>query len=345
VETTDPQPRGPTIDREWLVALPKAEVHVHLEGCIERDLVRRAARHQGLDIPIAPEDEVNDLGSLLRTLDASCGLIDAGDDLAEIAYGFARHAAGSGIRYADVIVNPAHWLAWRDRLDEFFAVLDSGLTAAEADGFAPVGVCPSIGRHQSGSEAVELVEWIIAHPSERLVALSIDGNEEAAGRSSSRFADAFERAAAAGLHRCVHAGESSGPEGVWDAIDVLGAERVDHGIRCVDEPALVAELRSRGVPLDICPTSNVRLGVVRSLRDHPVAALHDAGVRISINTDDPYLLGTDVPAELESVANEFGWGSGVLVEFAQTSIDASFAPGELKAALRKDLNAYVEQAP
>lgn len=317
---------------------------MHLEGCIDPGLVRRAARRAGVELPADLGEEVKDLDSLLRTLDISCGLIDTEDELTDIAYGYAQHAASSGVRYADVIVNPAHWTAWRDRLDRFVAALDAGFTAAETDGLTPVGVCPSIGRDQSASEAVELLEWIVASKSDRLVALSIDGNEEVAGRSSSRFASAFSQAAAAGLHRCVHAGESSGPEGVWDAIDVLGAERIDHGIRCVDEPALVAELASRGIALDVCPTSNVRLGVVPSLRAHPVQELRSAGVRVSINTDDPFLLGTDVPSELQSVATAFGWGTDAIGELARTSIDTSFASADVKDALQDELAGFLELA-
>ncbi len=324
------------------MALPKAEVHVHLEGCLAPELVSAAARRAGAELPDGLEQGVHDLDSLLRTLDISCALVDTEAELIDIAYGFSQHEADSGVRYADVIVNPAHWPAWRDRLDRFVAALDAGFTAAETDGLTPVGVCPSIGRDQSASEAVELVEWIVADQSERLVALSIDGNEEAAGRSGPRFADAFDRAAAAGLHRCVHAGESSGPEGVWDAIDLLGAERIDHGIRCVDDPALVAELVNRGIALDVCPTSNVRLGVVSSLHDHPVEQLRATGVRVSINTDDPFLLGTDIPAEMASVATTFGWGTDVVAEMARTSIDASFAPAAVKRALQNELSAFLE---
>jgi len=175
----------------------------------------------------------------------------------------------------------------------------------------------------------------LRHP--RVVALSIDGNEAMAGRTGPRFAAAFRRAAAAGLRRTVHAGESSGPEGVRDAIELLGADRIDHGVRAIEDPTVVALLADRQIPLGICPSSNLVLKVYPSLEAHPIDRLRRAGVPVSINTDDPALLDTSLEREYAFCAEALGWGDEVLRDIARTSIEASFADATLKAALRAQL--------
>src|SRR5205085_10708581 len=137
-------------------------------------------------------------------------------------------------------------------------------------------------RQQSSSEAVELVEWLVARRHPRIVALSIDGNEAAAGRTGPRFAEAFRTAARAGLHRTVHAGESSGPEGVRDALEFLLAERIDHGVRAIESPELVARLAEAHTPLDICPGSNVQPGLYPDRPSHPLDRLRRARVPVPI---------------------------------------------------------------
>lgn len=165
------------------------------------------------------------------------------------------------------------------------------------------------------------------------MALSIDGNEAAAGRTGARFAQVFQRAGAAGLRRTVHAGESSGPEGVRDAIELLGADRIDHGVRAIEDPDLVGLLADRRIPLGICPTSNLKLGVYAAIEDHPIDRLRRAGVVVSINTDDPVLLGASLEGEYALCCKAFGWPDDVLRSLARNSIDASFANADIKSKL------------
>lgn len=335
----------PTVDAEWVRGLPKAEVHVHLEGSIPASVVREAARAAGLEVP--PDDRdgfaFTDLASFLEHLDVSCRLVTERDQLYEIAYDYGRRNVHTGIRYADVIITPPHWPAWAHRLDELIDALDAGFADGEADGHMPVGLCISVQRKQSTAEAVELVEWILDRRHPRVVALSIDGNEAAVGRTGARFADAFRSAADNGLHRCVHAGESSGPEGVRDAIDHLLAERIDHGVRAIEDASLVAELAERRVFLDVCPTSNVLLGIAPSLAEHPVEPLRKAGVALSLNTDDPLPFGTDITREYCICAEQFGWGRDTVASIARTSIEACFANDDVRAALLRELQDYIDR--
>jgi adenosine deaminase len=330
------------VDPRWLRALPKAEVHCHLEGCVPPSLVEGAARRQGVDLAGAPRLPVGDLPALLTYLDWSCRLVDSADDLSTIARGIVERSAAAGTRHVDVICNPTHWGAWCGRLDEMVAALDRGFTHGEVRWGTTATLCLSVKRTQSAEEALALVEWILSARPPRVSGLSIDG-DEAGGTAShtERFEEAFARAAAGGLRRCAHAGESSGPDGVRDAIDRLGAERVDHGIRAVEDRRLVGELAERRVPLDVCPSSNVILGVVASLAEHPVAPLLAAGVRISLNTDDPLLYGVDVPGEYRRCAEQFGWDRAVLGSVARTSIDSCFAAAERRQALLAELDRFL----
>jgi adenosine deaminase len=322
-------------------ALPKAEVHTHLEGSFEVDELVTLAAAAGAPLPRPPAElfDFVALADFLEFLDWGCSLVTEPEQLTDHAYRFAQREHASGICYADVIVNPTHWGSWASRLDAFVDALDAGFREAEQDGLTPVGLCVSLLRTQRASEAGELVDWMIDRRRPRVVALSIDGNEAAAGRTAERFADAFARARAAGFRTTAHAGESSGPEGVRDAIDILKAERIDHGVRAIEDPALVAELAARRIPLGVCPGSNVRLGLYRDHAAHPIELLRAAGVRVSVNTDDSAYLSDGIEYEYAQCVRTFGWDDAVLHEVLRTSIEASFAPPELHATMLASLDA------
>ncbi|HRI17682.1 MAG TPA: adenosine deaminase [Burkholderiaceae bacterium] len=329
-------------DLARLRALPKAEVHIHLEGCFEPALLEQWAGQQGAAMPRPRERllEFEGLGDFLHFLDWACGLAASRERLAALAYDVSRRLAASGAGYADLIVNPTHWSAWRGRLREMIDAIDAGLAEAEQDGLAPVGLCISLLRTQSAQAAAELVDELVALRHPRVVALSIDGNEAAAGRTGPRFADAFARAGAAGLKRTVHAGQPSCPEGVRDAVELLGADRIDHGVRAIEDLSLVELLAERGIALGICPTSNLKLGVCASMADHPIERLRRAGVKVSVNTDDPALLGATLEGEYALCQSAFGWSDDVLRAVAATSIEASFAAPAVKRHLREALSRW-----
>ena len=323
----------PANDR--LKQLPKAEVHLHLEGCFEAAQIADWARLQGVTLP-RPQSELfqfSGLADFLDFLDLACGLACTPARLAELSYGVCQRLADNGTGYADVIFNPTHWHAWHGRLEAMLDAMDAGCKEAEQDGLPSIGLCVSLLRTQSADAAAELVDRLctLRHP--RVVALSVDGNEASAGRTGPRFADAFRRAADAGLRRTVHAGESSGPEGVWDALNCLGADRIDHGVRAIEDAALVDVLAQRQIPLGVCPTSNLVLGVYPTIQDHPIEKLRAAGVAVSLNTDDPALLGTSLVGEYALCRQAFGWNDAITAALARTSIASSFANADTKANL------------
>lgn len=325
-----------------LHALPKAEVHLHLDGCFEAANIAQWAQAEGLALPRPQEDlfRFAGLADFLEFLDLACGLASTPQRLFDLSYGLSQRLADNGTGYADVTFNPTHWHAWHGRLAAMVDAMDAGFRAAEQDGLPPVGLCVSLLRTQTAEQAAELVDTLRAMRHPRVRALSVDGNEATAGRTGPRFADAFKRAADDGLRRTVHAGESSGPEGVWDAIDLLGADRIDHGVRAIEDAALVQVLAERGIPLDICPTSNVVLGVYPSTDAHPVDKLRAAGVRVSLNTDDPALLGASLVGEYALCRETFAWTEETIRAVARTSIEASFAEVDTKVSLLRALEAW-----
>ncbi len=329
-------------DLDRLRALPKAEVHLHLEGCFEPSVIEQWAKSEGVVLPRPREDllKFSGLADFLGFLDLACGLASTRERLAELSYGLSRRLAESGTGYADVIINPTHWHSWQGRLREMLDAIDAGFTAAEQDGLPAVGLCISLLRTQSADAAIELVSSLVSLRYPRVVALSVDGNEATAGRTGPRFAEAFRRAGDAGLRRTVHAGESSGPEGVWDAIDLLGADRIDHGVRAIEDASLLATLAERAIPLGICPTSNIALGVYPSIQEHPIERLRAAGVLVSVNTDDPALLSTSLVREYQLCRSTFGWSDEITKAVARTSIESSFATDDVKSKLLDALTGW-----
>jgi adenosine deaminase len=333
---------GVSADRQRLRALPKAEIHVHLEGCLSKDQIISLAAAAGEPLPRPADDLFTfaNLAEFLSFLDWSCSLVRTEAQVEAMAYAFCERMCAQGTLYADPIINPTHWEGWRHRLPEMIAALDRGFSAAEQDGLPPVRLCLSLLRQQSADEAIELLDMMIALRHPRVVALSIDGNEAAAGRTGPRFADSFRRAAAAGFHRTAHAGESSGPEGIRDAIRFLDVERIDHGVRAVEDALLMDELRQLGMPLGITPSSNVLLGLYPDYGDHPIDRLRRHGIQVSVGTDDPELLRISLIDEYAHMVETFGWGDAELRAVARTSIEASFAPPETKRDLLDQLEAW-----
>lgn len=325
-----------------LIALPKAEVHIHLEGCFEPDEIISLAEAYGVPLPRHREAlyETSGLSDFLKFLDWTCGLVQTREQLSAAAYRFSERMRQSGIRYADVIVNPTHWAAWRKRIPEMLDTLDAAFKEAEQDGCPPSGLCISLLRQQTSEEAIELVEMLGALRHPRVIALSVDGNEAEAGRTGPRFAEAYRRAAMVGLRRTAHAGESSGPDGVRDALELLGAERIDHGVRAHEDPDLIKILVDRQIPLGITPTSNLLAGLYKDYADHPIEDLRKAGVPVSVNTDDPAILAVSLPEEYARLASTHNWDKETVRELARTSITASFATPELKTAILADLQAW-----
>ncbi len=182
------------------------------------------------------------------------------------------------------------------------------------------------------------LSYALEHRPDALVGFGLGGPEIGVPRS--QFEPHFTTARAAGLHSVPHAGESTGPQSVWDAVTLLGAERIGHGTSSVRDPALLAHLAEHGIPLEVCPTSNVATRVVERIEDHPVRAMRDAGVVVTVNSDDPPMFGTTLNREYEIAATLLDLDEHGLVDLALAAVDASFAPDDVRQGLRAEIGAY-----
>lgn len=318
---------------EQIRGVPKIELHIHLEGTFRPARVTELAAIAGEEPP-RPVDrlfEVDNLADFLETLDWVCGLVRDEPTAEQVAYDFAAYAHDQGIVYAEVIVNPTHWSGLNTA--ELFTACARGFDRAQADGLGDFRLLPSILRQQSEQEARQLVQWVEGAGLARIVGLSIDGNEAAAGRTGPRFAPAYANAAQIGLGLTAHAGESSGAEGVRDAIELLGVSRIDHGVRCLEDPAVLDLVQERNITLNVCLTSNCTL-LYSSLDEHPVKELAAAGVRFTINTDDPETLGISLCSELRLAVDHLEWTLDDLVAAQHRAVDAAFCSEADKQALR-----------
>lgn len=321
---------------ELVRRLPKAELHVHLEGAMPPATLLALARRHGVGLPA---DDAAGLGRWFRFRDfdhfvevyltLSACLRDP-EDFHRLALDVLAVQAEQGIVYTEAhFTISTHLAAGADGA----AVLDA-LAAAAAEGErrwdTRLELIPDIVRNvapeaECRRRADATLEWALAGRRRGLVAaLGLSGIEH--GYPAAPFAEHFAAAAAAGLPRVAHAGEQAGPESIREAIAVCDPQRIGHGVRAVDDPALVTELVRRRLPLEVCPTSNLRLGFYPSLADHPFDRLRRAGVAVTVNSDDPPLFGTTLVGEYAALAATFGYGPRQLAELVRASFRHALLP-------------------
>lgn len=324
---------------QFLQALPKIELHVHLESTMPGEVLERFAHRHGRQLPRSAAElyhaSAEDLSDFLAFLDSICDFVEEKQELEEVAERFSRTCRQERILYAEAILNPSHWP--RFSLPEIIEAVTVGFDRGQAAGGADCRLLLSLSRTQSAEEALAFVETMKRCRTPRLVGLSIDGNEALTGPTGERFRAAFLAAKAAGFGCTAHAGESSGPEGVKDALDLLEVDRIDHGVRAAEEPALLERLAKERVPLNVCLTSNLEL-VYRKAEEHPLRRLLDAGAAVTLNRDDPTFLGGLTLTEELRRATEFAAMSPEeLLECQRTAVNAAFCSSERKAELLQEL--------
>jgi aminodeoxyfutalosine deaminase len=284
-----------------------------------------------------------DFGHFIRIYLSVVELVRTAEDVWLLTYEVARDMAARQIRYAELTVTP--YLSVTDELPlpAFLEAIEDSRVAAARDLGVELRWIFDIPA-DFGLPAAELTaSAALDFDVPGLVGFGIGGSE--VGFPRSMFREQFDRARAAGLHSVPHAGETSGPETVWDAVLTLGAERIEHGITAVHDPRLLAHLAEHRIVLDVCPTSNVALGVVPDLDAHPLPALVAAGVPVSVNTDDPPMFGTDLNREYAVAARLLGLDEDGVADLARAAVDGSFAPAATKAALRRAIDAYADTGP
>jgi aminodeoxyfutalosine deaminase len=298
---------------------PKIELHVHLEGTVRPATLLALARKNGLELPGATEADLaelyrfRDFDHFIEVWILTTNVLRHADDFRRITVDYAAEAAAHGAVYMEAIFSPIE-RTWRGvGWDEIFTgYCDGAQEAGELHG-VEVRLTPDITRGAPLEDAEVALDYALKYRERGVVGIGL-GGEEALYRPE-LFERVFTRARAEGLGSVPHAGEAVGADSVRGAFEALGADRIRHGIRAVEEPALVRELADRGVVLDVCPLSNLRTGVVRSLESHPLPQLVEAGVRCSVSTDDPAMFDTDLTRDYEA-ARELGVEPRVLYEAA-----------------------------
>jgi adenosine deaminase len=325
--------------------MPKAELHVHLEGAIQPETLLALARRNGVTLPA---DTVEGLRSwytftnfahFVEIYLAVSACIRSPDDIELIAREFLADQAAQNIRYSEVTYTAfTHYhfkgLPFRDQL----AALNRARVWAEHALGVTSGLVIDIPRSISADDGLLVADWAIEGMGDGVVALGLGAAE--IGNPPEKFVAAFERARAAGLSSVPHAGETVGPESIWGALRALGAVRIGHGVRCIEDGALVAELRERQIPLEVCPTSNVCLGVAPSIAEHPLPRLIEAGLYVTLNSDDPPMFNTSLTDEYLATARAYSWGAAELEHLALNAVRAALLPEteriELEARLTSE---------
>lgn len=330
------------LDRELIRAFPKIELHVHVEACISGERIEQLAAEAGVPMfrPVDRLFEYSSLAEFLETYEWWCDLLRTPEIAEQIGYDAAALLARDGIVYADVLAGPRYWTHLEAR--ELIAALGVGFERAHGDGHADCRLVPSISREQPVEWALDLVEWIGRERPTRVVGLGLDGNEAVLGRTTAKFQVAYRRAGELGLGRTVHAGESAGPESVRDALDLLDVDRIDHGVRAIEDPALVRELAERRVTLDVCPSSNVITGLYPDLASHPIGWLIEADVPVTVNSDDPVAMSVSLTGEFDAVGRIHGWGLGDLADATRRAADAAFCDDDDRRALHRRIDLFLE---
>jgi adenosine deaminase len=335
-------------ERAFIERMPKAELHVHLEGSVQPETLLALARKHDVQLPISDVAgarewfRFRDFPHFIGIYTAICAVLLDEEDFEQVLWEQALECARQNIRYQEITFSPASPLKPRSRA--LPDVVLAGLRAARRRAQAELGVELQFVldpvRIRDIEEVWVFARWFADNLGDGLVGFGLGGTE--VGNPASRYADVFRWARDAGGRLTLHAGETVGPESVRDALAV-GAERIGHGVRASEDPELVAELAARGVVLEVSPTSNVRLGVYPDYAAHPFRQLHEAGVPVTINSDDPPMFATTLTNEYLVAAEQFGYSLDELAAFSLRAVEAAFLPDATRAALvasfRRELDA------
>lgn len=321
-----------------LRTLPKIELHLHLEGAAPPAFIRGLAREKHIDIggifDEAGSYRFKDFWDFLRVYEAATSVLTTPEDYARLTRAVLDESAESGVIYSEAFLSPDFCggrdvAAWREYLHAM-------QEAAEGHEVTLRGIVTCI-RHFGPEKARETALCAAETAGDWVVGFGIAG-DETVGRAGD-FSYSFDMAREAGLRLTAHAGEWGGPESIRDAVADLRVDRIGHGVRAIEDLALVDRLAEDGVVLEVCPGSNIALGLYPGWRQHPIGELYRRGVKVTISTDDPPFFHTTMAKEYDRLADAFDWDDGVFREIAFTSLDAAFCDGDTRDRLKKRLEA------
>jgi adenine deaminase len=332
----------------FLRGLPKAELHLHLEGTLEPELMFELAGRNGVTVRFASVEEVRaayaftDLQSFLDIYYEGAAVLRTARDFHELTLAYLDRVAGDGARRVEVFFDPQTHTVRGVPMGAVIEGIAGGLEEGRQRHGITSGLILCFLRHLSAGEAMVTFEEALPFR-DHLLGVGLDSAE--VGNPASRFDAVFDRARAEGLHAVAHAGEEGPPAYVWEALDLLQAERIDHGVRSLEDPELLARLRDEQVPLTVCPLSNVALRVVDRLVDHPLPALLDAGLAVTINSDDPAYFGGYLGDNYVATQAALELSRDQMVAIARTSLAACFVDDTERSRLLAELDGYLADHP
>lgn len=328
----------------FIRAMPKVELHVHLEGSIKPETLLELARRNRVHLPYETVDGLRewyrfkDFLHFVEIYIAISSCLCSPDDIELIAREFLTGQAAQNIRYSEVTYTP--FTIYRLRgisFDDQLGALNRARNWAEKELGVAMQLILDIAREIPPDDGLVTADWVIASHGDGVCALGLGGNE--AGNPPEKFRAAFDRVHAAGVPAVPHAGETGDSSSIWGALRALNATRIGHGVRCLEDGALVEELRSRQIPLEICPTSNVCLNVASNFSSHPLPRLLGAGLYVTLNSDDPPMFNTTLTDEYLKSADAFGFDADVLETFSLNAVRAALLPARKRAALEDEFRA------
>jgi adenosine deaminase len=332
--------------------IPKVELHCHVEGTVRPATVVELARKAGRPLPVDDPTELyhyDSLDSFLAIFWLVQETLLGPDDWARIAYESLVDGAAHGLRYREMFFTPARHLAAGQDLGGIVGGLTDGIASAEAETGVRCRLIADMDRAYGPAAGLELVEAVgalrRAGRAERVIGIGADSTE--LGVDLRAFAPAFEAAGRHGFRRTCHAGEAvgTGPDNIRIALDVLGAERIDHGVAIVEDPELVRRLAAERVPLTVCPMSNIVIANrFASLADHPFRAMHEAGLLLTVNTDDPAMMTWDLGREYQALGAALGYDTAELGRIAVEGIASTWLDASEQASLARDFETTIAGA-
>lgn len=329
---------------ERLRVLPKAELHLHIEGTLEADLAYALAAQNAVDLPFSGVDDLanhyvfSNLQEFLDLYYTVISVLRTKDDFADLGRAYLTRAASQGVRHAEIFFDPQAHLSRGVELDAVLGGLQAAMEEADSRYGLSSGLILCFLRDQPVRDALDVLDLVLSSDPGSIVGVGLDSAE--IGHSPREFRQVFEQARAAGLRLCAHAGEEGPPLYIWEALDELGVERIDHGIRAADDPALVRRLADDGTTLTVCPLSNVRLRACQSLEQHPIMTLFDQGVHVTINSDDPAYFGGYIATNYAAVSTALKVPEAQLAEIARNSVAGSWAPRARKEAILAEIEEW-----
>lgn len=326
--------------------MPLVELHCHIEGTVSPVLAQRLAARHGVDIsPVIDADGQytwDTFDSFLKVYDAMSLAVQTPEDYFDITLAYFREAASHGLVYGEMFISPAHAAVHGISYPTFLEAISAAMNQVEEECGVVGRLILTCVRHYGLEEAARVAHLAQAHPHPRVVGFGMAGDETFGAPKD--FARVFDIAKDAGLHLTAHAGEFMGPASIRGILDDLGVARIGHGVRACEDPALVAELAARGVALELCPSSNISMNVVASMADHPIRSYLDAGLCVTISTDDPPFFKTDIAAEYAQVAAIHALDPAEMLAISRNAMGAAFCDETTKRRILQEMDGWARAA-